>query len=71
MRHISQTSIVVLALGVFAGVGGGMGHLAASKQLAACEATPLAGQSFTYGPGLSASCGRRWEHAEHRTCCLK
>ena len=48
MRHISQTSIVVLALGVFAGVGGGMGHLVASKQLWACEATPLACQSFTY-----------------------
>lgn len=44
MRSISQTLIIVLALGVFAGVGGGMGHLIATKQASACPATPLACQ---------------------------
>ncbi len=42
MRSISQTLIVVLALGVFAGVGGGMGQLVANKQAATCTSTPLA-----------------------------
>jgi len=44
MRSISQTLIVVLALGVFAGFGGGMGHLVASKQVTACISDALACQ---------------------------
>jgi len=44
MRSISQTLIVVLALGVFAGVGGGMGQLVANKQATTCASTPLACQ---------------------------
>lgn len=44
MRNISQTLVIVLALGIFAGVGGGMGHLIASKQVSACATTPLACQ---------------------------
>ena len=42
MRSISQALVIVLALGVFDGVGGGMGHLVASKQAATCITTPLA-----------------------------
>jgi hypothetical protein len=42
MRSIRQTLIIVLALGVFAGVGGGMGHLVASQQAGTCITTPLA-----------------------------